>query len=163
MAYRKLLDAHLPAVTRYVQRMLTRPGDTEDIVQEVFLRLWTQAAGFDQSKARLSTWLHNIAHNLCIDLFRKQKRIQLTDETGDSTGGEEPEVVLAATNRSAIVRNALSSLPERQRSALILSYYQGLSNRETADILELSLPALESLLARARRTLKQELQQEPGQ
>lgn len=133
-------------------------SDSEDIVQEVFLRLWLQAGKYDPAKAGLTTWLHNIAHNLCIDVFRKQSRVNLTAEFDETPGGDEPETAMSEKSVATQVSKALAGLPERQRSALILSYYQGLSNSETAHILDLSVTALESLMARARRGLKQALE-----
>jgi len=160
MAYQAILDDQLPPVARFVARMLGNRHEAEDITQEVFLRLWTHAARFDPTTARLSTWLHNIAHNLCIDHFRKHKR--MTDQEPDLNipGGEEPDAALMATIDAATVGEAMMRLPERQRSAIIMCHYQGLSNREAAEILDVSVDALESLLARARRSLRTIIGQE---
>jgi RNA polymerase sigma-70 factor (ECF subfamily) len=138
--------------------MMNSGPETEDITQEVFLRLWTQAGRFNPTTARLSTWLHKIAHNLCIDFLRKQGR--LTEEFPEEPeASDEPDAQLLASRSANDTREALSGLPERQRSAIIMSHYQGLSNKETAEILSVSVDALESLLVRARRTLRNTLQE----
>lgn len=157
-AFRVLVDAHQRPLSAYARRMLSDNDAADDIVQETFLRLWTQAARYECDASRLTTWLHNIAHNLCIDSFRKSSRISFghcEDTRVDVTGA--PDAARESAQRSAAVRQAIGDLPERQRSALLLCHYQGMSNKEAAQILDLSVDALESLLARARRRLKQEL------
>lgn len=162
-AFRVLVNAHQRALSAYARRMLSDRHGAEDIVQETFLRLWSRAGSFDSSAARLTTWLHNIAHNLCIDSFRRNSRISFgADENAEQSAVPGPEASQEAAERDARVRLAIESLPERQRSALLLCHYQGLSNRDAATILEVSLEALESLLARARRQLKKQLESENG-
>lgn len=153
-AFQAILDRQLASVSRYVGRMLGDPAEAEDITQEVFLRLWTHAGKYDAATARLSTWLHNIAHNLCIDHFRKQGRIRLEEPGQDGESGDEPDAGYMASLVSNDIKAAMMQLPERQRSAIILCHYQGLSNKEAAGILDTSVDALESLLARGRRSLK---------
>lgn len=162
-AFASLVEAHQRPLSAYARRMLGEASGADDIVQETFLRLWTRADRFDSKTARLTTWLHNIAHNLCIDSFRKQSRISYTNEDSEFEAAvvpdvNSPEVDQEAEQSGERVRVALGILPERQRSALLLCHYQGLSNRDAASILDVSVDALESLLARARRRLKKELE-----
>jgi RNA polymerase sigma-70 factor (ECF subfamily) len=138
--------------------MLSDSDSANDIVQETFLRLWTRADSYNSYTARLTTWLHNIAHNLCVDSFRRQARISYSDRDDLEMPVSGPGDSYQHTQRAAQVRAALQALPERQRSALLLCHYQGLSNRDAATVLDVSVDALESLLARARRRLKKELQ-----
>ena len=162
-AFAVLVQQHQRALANYTRRMLTDTDLADDVVQETFLPLWTQAARYDAGTARLTTWLHNIAHNLCIDSFRRSSRISFSDDA-DSTleSDDAPDSAEHSRERSDAVRQAVASLPERQRSALILCHYQGLSNRDAAEILDVSVDALESLLARARRRLKQLLEEFHG-
>ena len=172
-AYDALVRAHLPAITRYSLRMLGNGRDIEDVAQETFLRLWVNAKKWDPGKAKLSTWLHRIAHNLCIDLLRKQQRVLLGerfDEELDSNSNfdsslrnavveqakEEPssQQMIEKDSELSALNMAISKLPETQRSALLLCHYQGFSNKEAADITGLSVRALESLMARAKRILR---------
>ena len=89
-AYKMLLNKHLPSITNYVARMIQNNVDSEDIVQETFLRLWTQGSKFQPEKAMLSTWLHHIAHNLCIDYFRRNKRSSLEELMGEPNDDNSP-------------------------------------------------------------------------
>lgn len=158
VAFSVLVQAHQGALGAYAQRMMSDRDGANDIVQETFLRLWTRAASYKSESSRVTTWLHNIAHNLCIDGFRKNARIAPINVDDDAQTTERgPAELRDAQARSHDVRAALAALPERQRSALLMCHYQGLSNRDAAQILEVSVDALESLLARARRRLKQEL------
>ncbi len=150
LAYQTLVRKHLPSITRYALRLLGNSRDTEDIAQETFLRLWTTASRWDPSKAQLNTWLHRITHNLCIDFLRKQKRVTLTDNFDDEIAESESD----ATESFDALNQALSRLPEAQRSALLLCHYQGFSNKEAAAIMDITVKALESLIARAKRSLR---------
>ena len=157
-AFRVLVEKHQRPLGAYARRMLSDPHLAEDVVQETFLRLWSQAARYDSGAARLTTWLHNIAHNLCIDSFRKRSRMSFTDdESRFEAAGASLEQEQQERQQGDRVSSALARLAERQRSAILLCHYQGLSNREAARVLDVSVDALESLLARGRRALKKEL------
>lgn len=176
-AYQALVRKNLPAISRYALRLVGSRSESEDIAQETLLRLWTTARKWDPAKAKLTTWLHRITHNLCIDFLRKQKRVSLepdfdsevsseeatsgefsnalresAEAQGDSPDREAREAELRALDR------ALNMLPEAQRSALLLCHYQGFSNKEAADIMGSSVQALESLIARAKRGLRTQLE-----
>ncbi|HKU42153.1 MAG TPA: sigma-70 family RNA polymerase sigma factor [Polyangiales bacterium] len=152
-AYRELVDAYLPRIARFAERSLGNAAEAEDVAQETFLRLWTAAAGFTP-QARPSTWLYRIAHNLCVDRFRKRGR---ETELAEHSGADRPSGLFARKQTSLAVQQALSELPERQRSAITLVHYEGLAAQEAASVLEISVEALESLLARARRSLRERL------
>ncbi|MDO8909605.1 MAG: RNA polymerase sigma factor [Pseudohongiella sp.] len=156
--YADTVRQHSRAIAYYAFRMLSSQSGAEDVAQETFLRLWTHADRWQPDKAGISTWLHRIAHNLCIDTLRKD-RSGITDELQDETEDTQAAVEqkLETEQRQHRLQQALSMLPERQRSALILTHYQGLSNQAVATIMDLSVDALESLLARTRRALKTSL------
>lgn len=165
-AFSVLLDRHLAGVQAYVFRMTDNRADAEDVAQETFLRVWDRARTFQEGRVRVSTWLYRIAHNLCVDAFRRRREFV---EDGLATLADErysglPDSI--AEERRAAVRAAVAELPERQRAALVLCQLQGWSNRDAAVVLEVSVDALESLVARARRTLKKRLlafQEDTGQ
>jgi RNA polymerase sigma-70 factor (ECF subfamily) len=156
--YADTVRQHGRAIGFYAFRMLGSQDSAEDIAQETFLRLWTHADRWQSDKASLSTWLHRIAHNLCIDMMRKDKSSK-TDEYADEMvdprlGAEQQQ---ESDERYQRLQSALMMLPERQRSALVLTHYQGLGNQAVASIMDLSVDALESLLARARRAVRSAL------
>jgi RNA polymerase sigma-70 factor (ECF subfamily) len=158
-AFVTLLRMHQGPLQAFALRLLGDPAQAEDVVQETLLRLWSRAGSFRPENARLTTWLHNIAHNLCVDRFRTAARTTFIEEPGElrDEGEGDPEAGEAGRRRDNRVRRALAALPERQRSALLLCHYQGLSNRDAAVVLDVSIDALESLLARGRRSLRQQL------
>ena len=156
-AYESVVKRHLKSISHYAFRMLGNTKDTEDITQETFLRLWTHADTWRGEKASVSTWLHRIAHNLCIDYLRKDKSAITSEYLDEHEGHDSPAEQPDKEERLLSLREALSQLPERQRSAIVLNHYHGFSNREIAQIMEVSVDALESILARARRGLKAEL------
>ena len=153
-AYQLLLDEHLPPLSNFVMRMMANSAEAEDIIQETFLRLWTHGSKYDPGKAKLTTWLHNIAHNLCIDHFRKFNRLVDESSTEEVPVESGPEENYIQQTISKTVQEAMMDLPERQRSAIIMCHYQGLSNKDAAMILNVKVEALESLMARGRRKLR---------
>jgi len=155
---RVLMDRHLARIVALGRRMLGNQADAEEVAQEVFLRVWTHAERWQPGRAQFGTWLHRVAANLCLDRLRRRRATVDIDEMPDlESGAPGPDRQLEESELSARVEAALQLLPERQRAAVVLSHYQGLSNTETADILEVTVEAVESLLSRARRHLRTSL------
>ena len=152
-AYRELVDANLPRIARFAERFLGNASEAEDVAQETFLKLWTAAASFTP-QAKPSTWLFRIAHNLCIDRYRKRRDEGPLDQ---HAGADRPSGLFARKQTSEAVQRALAELPDRQRAAITLVHYEGMAAQEAAGVLEVSVEALESLLSRARRSLKERL------
>lgn len=156
-AYADAVKRYLRLISSYCLRMTGNRGEAEDMTQETFLKLWTHARSWKPELASVSTWLHRIAHNLCVDYLRKDKT-GLSEELNENTPDEsDTEAELDRQTLIARLHETLNQLPERQRSALVLNQFQGLSNREVAAVMDISVEAVESILARARRTLKQKL------
>ncbi len=149
----------LPRLLALGVRMLNNRAEAEDVAQETFVRLWQQAAHWQSGDAKLDTWLHRVALNLCYDRLRSHAHIADTQLPDDATP-EQIDPTLNAEQRLALsqqgqqVSAALALLPTRQREALVLQYYQELTNHEAASLMGVSVEALESLLARARRNLR---------
>jgi RNA polymerase sigma-70 factor (ECF subfamily) len=154
-AFRTLADAHVRRIMSYAHRLLNDRTEAEDVAQETFLRLWKEAGRYEP-RARVSTWLHRIAHNLCVDRLRA-RHAQSSDGLEDERASQEPGGLLDQKMAASAVERALAALPERQRAAITLVHYQELGNIEAADVLGISVEALESLLARGRRTLREAL------
>ncbi|RZO73435.1 MAG: sigma-70 family RNA polymerase sigma factor [OM182 bacterium] len=164
-AYQTLVSQHLNAISHYAFRLLGNRKDTEDICQEVFLKLWTNASKWQPEKAKLTTWLHRITHNLCIDYLRKHGRTHTSDTLDigaaehllETPQSDEQNESIAIDEKQRL-NHAISLLPETQRSALMLCHYAGFSNKEAAAIMNVSVKALESSIARARRSLRTQLE-----
>ena len=154
-----LVNRNMPIVFRVAYRMLGDRAEAEDITQETFLRAWKILPDW-QPKAKFSTWACTVALNLCRDRLRKKKPI-LMDELPEHVDTElQPEQALASAQALAGIEAKIAALPDRQREALSLCALEGLGNIEAADAMGVSVHALESLLARARRTLRVTLKQE---
>jgi len=153
----ELVRRHLPRMVGLGRRMLGDAAEAEDVAQEVFLRVWKHAATWKPGQAKFETWMHRVAMNLCLDRLRRAGRNggEVSPEFED--GRASATRALDDRQRRERVRDALMLLPERQRAALVLCYYQDRTNIEAAEILGVTVEALESLLSRARRTLKTEL------
>lgn len=153
-----LVMRHTDKIFAASLRMLGNRAAAEDVTQETFLRLWKNAGRWRSGEARIDTWLYKVAMNLCIDHQRKHRR-EAPGEAAPERADPAPRADdrLAASERQAEVAAAISTLPERQRMAITLSHFEELSNSETAEILGISIEAVESLLARGRRALKDRL------
>lgn len=152
-----LIDRHVAAIVGVAWYMLGDRAEAEDVAQESFVRLLGKVEGWRPGGPKLRTWLHRVAINLSIDRRRARRTVSL-DSLADPDGVAviDPEIGARVDQRLTVGR-ALDELPEKQRLAMVLVYYQGFSNREAAELLDSSVEAVESLLARARRTLRQRL------
>lgn len=151
----QLVRTHAPALQRLAWRMLGDEHEAQDVVQESCLRLWRVAGEWRPGEARISTWLHTVAMNLSRDRLRRRRETYPVESFEWLAGEDSPEQDMERDRRSARVQQALTQLPERQREALILSHFEGYSQSEAATVLGVSVEALESLLSRARRSLRQ--------
>ena len=159
-AFEQLVNKYEQAVFSTIYRYIGNRDDVEDLAQEIFLKVWRNAKKF-KGKSKFSTWLYRIVVNHCINYQRKHKRKHVSlDELTDK--GITPESMKVTPDweqkrRVELVRNAVSELPERQRMALVLSQFEGRSYREVAEIMKVSLSAVESLIFRGRSSLREKL------
>lgn len=146
-----------PRLVSLARRLLGDGVEAEDVAQETLIRTWSQAPSWEAGKARIDTWMHRVALNLCLDRLRRRKpqvapeAVVLIDEA------QAPSARIEARQTAEKVRIALDALPERQREAIVLQYYQDMSNIDAAAHMGVSVEALESLLSRARRNLRKAL------
>lgn len=159
VAFNRLLARHLSAVHGYVLRLTGSPADADELAQETFLRVWSKADTYRPGTVQFTTWLHRIAHNLCMDQLRRDRTEPLDDPDTALSDAPGPEQETASRERGARLQAALARLPAQQRAALLLTELQGLSNQQVADIMNLGVRAVESLLARARRTLREQVRE----
>ena len=154
---RLLVAAKLPRIVGLATRILRDASEADDVAQEAFVRIWKTASAWQPGRARFDTWLHTVVLNLCRDRLRRKREVTSDTMPDVLDPAPDAEARLLETERSAAVANAISELPERQREAIILVHYQDLSGAEAAAVLDISVDALESLLARGRRTLRGQL------
>ena len=146
-----------PLALRVGQRMLGDAAEAEDLAQEAMLRLWRMAPRWREEGAALGTWLYRVASNLCIDRLRRRREVA-TDAVPEVEDGA-PGVLarIEEGERAEALTAALARLPERQRVAVVLRHLEDRGNPEIAVVLDTSVEAVESLLARARRALAADL------
>lgn len=151
-ALEALYDRYSSVVYRMALRMLKNRELAEEVVQEVFWRVWRRSASFDVERGRVAQWLFGIAHNLCIDELRRMRARptqiyedvdhpviqQLADEHIDV-----PEAAWAF-EQQRVIRDALEHLPEAQRQAVELAYFGGLSHQEIANKLNRPLGTIKT-------------------
>lgn len=164
-AFEELVSIHQRAVIGTVAKMLGHPDDAEDIAQQVFIRIWKSAKRYEP-QAKFTTWLFTITRNLVFNEMRRRQRKPVVsfDEreddfhigTPDDSAKNPDESILQRELEDAIDR-AIEQLPEKQRLAVILRRYEDMPYEEIGEILDLSLPAVKSLLFRARTQLKESL------
>jgi RNA polymerase sigma-70 factor (ECF subfamily) len=153
----------LPKITGTAQRLLGDRSEAEDVAQGTYLRVWRHAGKWTPGTARFDSWVMRIAVNLCYDRLRKRREVSLPEGYDRADGEAAADAVLAGKGSQGVVRAAVASLPDRQRLALELCHFQDFGNIEAAEIMEISVDAVESLLSRARRSLRERLSDEAGE
>jgi len=156
-AFQLLSRRHLPAMLGLARRILGNAAEAEDVAQEAFMRVWTHAPRW-QPLAQFRTWLTRVVINLCLDRKRRAPWVGL-ETAGDIAdpargAGEKAE----DDERERMLGAAIEKLPVRQRSAIVLTYGDGMSNAQVAEILDTSVSAVETLLVRAKQNLRRALE-----
>ncbi|WP_374276173.1 RNA polymerase sigma factor [Brevundimonas sp.] len=153
-AIQALVARKLPRMLNLAQRMLGDPAEAEDVAQEAMLRAWKQAPRWTPGQAKFDTWLHRVGLNLCYDRLRKRREVAVETVPDQIDPGPAPDRGLIAADIGRRVEAALQRLPERQKEAIVLCHYQELGNIDAAQLMDVSVEALESLLGRGRRALR---------
>ncbi|MEN0108310.1 MAG: sigma-70 family RNA polymerase sigma factor [Pseudomonas sp.] len=157
-AFATLVERHLPRAYAIARRFFPQQADAEDIAQEAFTRVWTHAAMWQPGRAQFTTWLQRIVVNLCLDDLRRHKHRaeqdldslleELLDPLADTAASVE------RAHQAAQIQRVVQRLPEKQRMAVLLCYFDEHSNPEAAAMMGLHTKALEGLLGRAREQLR---------
>ena len=161
LAFARLVERHLARTVGLGTRLMGSRADGEEIAQEAFARVWSHAGRWRPlgggGNARFTTWLYRIVVNLAIDRKRRPVHAAMDDVDEPVDESDDGFVRIHRRQVSDAVTVAMMELPERQRVALALCFFEGLSNIEAGKIMSLSVGAVESLLVRARRSLRQGL------
>jgi RNA polymerase sigma-70 factor (ECF subfamily) len=170
-AFRELVRRYQGTIVNLAYRYMNDLTDAEDAAAEIFFKVWKYAARF-KGNAKFSTWCYRIGINTCLNVKRKKKTVPYTaslDELRPTEEGEmktevadtpryQPETAVQNSDQAAKVRTALNQLPPQQKMAFTLCWFEGHSYKEIAELMELSVSAVESLLFRAKDNLKKMLQ-----
>lgn len=154
-AFRILMGRHMPRTIRVAQRIVRDSGEADDIGQEAFLRVWSHATSFDPDIARFTTWLYRIVLNLAFDRTKRRPLAPIDEAADVRSDDPEPVERVIADEERRILEQAMAGLSERQRGAIALFHMEGLSGEDSAQAMNLSAKAFESLLGRARAALKE--------
>ena len=156
-AFSSLVKRHSAKFYSIAFRLTNNKEQAEDIVQDCFIKLWVKPYSYDPSnKVKFTTWFYRVITNACFDLKRKtQKLSSMPDNFEVQYKGESIEDILDSQKFQTILWGFINKLPERQLLALNLCFYEGLKNKEAAEIMKINLKALESLIMRAKAKLKE--------
>lgn len=165
-AFELLVELHQSAVVGTVAKMLGGPNDAEDIAQQVFIRIWKSAKRYEP-QAKFTTWMFTITRNLVFNETRRRKRkptvsVEEREEEShrvvEDEHGISPDAEVLHVELEKAVDDAIAALPEKQRMAVVLRRYEEMPYEDIGKVLEMSVPAVKSLLFRARTQLKETLQ-----
>jgi RNA polymerase sigma-70 factor (ECF subfamily) len=157
-AFATIVNRYSNRFYRIAYRLVFNKGDAEDMVQEAFLKLWERPQLWNPSKqAKFTTWFYKVVINLCLDLNKKKKPLDLPEDKDLLDRHPGQDVLLGIHQEQALLEGFIKQLPERQQLALNLTFYEGLSNQEAADIIGIKVKALQSLIMRAKTTLKEKV------
>jgi RNA polymerase sigma-70 factor (ECF subfamily) len=166
--FARMVEANYEMIYRLALRMMENVQDAEDVLQETFIKAYRYINDFD-GRSSLSTWLYRIATNEALMLLRKRKGHNVSlDQTLDENGEEQepiqivdwcclPEEMLMSSEAQEKMKQAADSLPPGLKAVFVLRDIQGLSTRETSEVLELSEMAVKTRLSRARFRLRESL------
>lgn len=155
-AFSILVQRHAKIFFAAAYRICGRGEEAEDIVQDAFLKLWKNPAAWDGARGvKFTTWFYRVVTNQGLDYMRRKR----PENGGDSLlfvedSRQSQQARLEEAQEQAALESAIQSLPERQKTALNLCFYEGLSNKEAADVMGVGIKALESLLMRAKAGVK---------
>jgi RNA polymerase sigma-70 factor (ECF subfamily) len=155
-AFRRLAARHAARTLALSRRMLANAADADEVMQEAMLRVWVNAPHW-RAEAAFKTWLYRVVVNLCLNRQRHKSLAPLDDAAEVPDPSPSALASLERREADATVARAIAALPDRQRAAIVLTYYEDLSNAEAASVLETTVSSVEALLVRAKRTLRAEL------
>jgi len=158
-AFAELVRRHTERFYRLAYRYVQNKETAEDIVQDAFLKLWENPGTWEAERNnKFTTWFYRVVANLCLDWQKRKRPVELPEEAINVADDQETvDAAMIRVQEQRLLEKEIGGLPERQRMALNLCFDQGLSNQEAAEIMGVNLKALQSLIMRAKTTLKDRL------
>jgi len=156
-AFEQLVQRHQRAALNIAHRFLGRSAQAEDIAQEAFLKILAGASRY-RPTARFRTYLYNVIWHLCVDAYRRRSPVALDALAPLQDAAEGPDELVLRRERAERVRQGVDELPPRQRMALVLKHFEGMSYQDIAEVMDCSPSAVDALLSRARAALRKALQ-----
>ena len=167
-SFEKLMTKYYKPLLNFIYRFVANADTAEDLTQEVFIKVYKSASTY-RPAAKFQTWLYQIARNASLNELRRTKRRTVSlDETFDTEDGEttrqiadpkaaDPSREMTEHETAALIKEAINSLPENQKTAVLLRRYEDMSYEDIAKTMNCSLEAVKSLLSRAKENLKEKL------
>ncbi len=157
-AFAALVRRHSTSYYRLAYHYVARQDEAEDIVQTAFLKLWEKPHAWNpQKNTAFTSWFYRIVVNLCIDRLKKPKSIPIPENFEVCDDRQNQEKNYADQKKKQAIAAEIATLPKRQKTALILCFYEGMSHEQAAKVMKVSIKALQSLLMRAKNSLKNQL------
>jgi RNA polymerase sigma-70 factor, ECF subfamily len=154
-AYRILVGRHIDRAFALALRILKNRADAEDVTQDAFVKAWIHRKNWQTGRARFSTWLYRVIVNRCIDIQRSPRNEWIDEVPEPADAAEDSVTTIHRRQVHGRLEDAMGRLPTQQRVAVVLSYFEDLSNTEIASVMNTSLSAVESLLKRGRQRLRE--------
>ena len=157
-AFAELVRRHTERFYRLAYRYVRSRETAEDIVQDAFVKLWEDPGKWRPGRnTRFTTWFYRIVVNLCLDWQKKKRPLPLDDEMQLIDERETATEAMIRIQQQKLLEKEIAALPERQRTALNLCFDEGLSNQQAAEVMGMNLKALQSLIMRAKTTLRERM------
>ena len=157
-AFAVLVERHNERFYRLAFRYMQNKAAAEDVVQDAFLKLWENPANWQPERNnKFTTWFYRVVVNLCLDQRKRKGPVALDEELPLVDDRAPVDEMMMHAQEQRILEKEIAALPERQRSALNLCFDEGLTNQEAAEVMGLNLKALQSLIMRAKTTLKERM------
>lgn len=157
-AFAELVKRHTERFYRLAFRYLQNKEAAEDVVQDAFLKLWEDPGKWRADRnAKFTTWFYRVVVNLCLDWQKRKRPVELNEEMPLIDDRETADQAMLRSEEQRVLEKEIAALPERQRTALNLCFDEGLSNQDAADAMGVNLKALQSLIMRAKTTLKERM------
>jgi len=156
VAFAVLAERHIGRAHAVAARMLPTREDAEEVVQDALSRVWRHAARFDAGRSAFGTWFYRIVANGCLDRLRRKMPVAVEFDDAPEIADDQAsaEAGLVAADRSRSIRAAVAALPDRQRLAVVLCYFEDMPQADAARVMGMNIKAVEALLFRARQSLK---------